>query len=1125
MKDILITSSVLIAAVFLLRLLFRKTISRRVQYALWLLALLRLLIPVNLPAMKLSVLSMTEPAEETRTWETASEVYERARVPRMSYTRAYGEVLAEHQAAEPDTPLNVSELENRAYQRMMSRLTLRDVIHLIWYAGMGVMAVLFLGANLRFARKLRRTRVPLEGAESRYPVYLCDDIPSPCLFGLWKPKIYITSAAAKDPETLRYVLAHEETHARHLDPLWSLLRSLCLAVYWFDPLVWAAAHFSRLDGELACDEGVLAGLGPEARLPYGETLLRLIPPGRGGNPMLSATTMTAGKRQMKDRIRRIAEHKRPLIAALVVMLALAAVVCACTFTGGKKGETPEPAPTETPLHTGRPATPADLLPRGEFKSPDDYLASLGMERKTVTCYAAGDLEEMTVPVLDRRVRYLNKITELPDLAPEGTLEWYSYLIEVKLEAEPGSILLTDGMTETEDGWYDLEGQGGHSLVLLRYPDGSCDALHDRANNDDYGGMYYYEETEEEMLYDWYVRTYRPDLPPWTLDLLPDVMGGNHPARRWEAEGWYLYIPIAGWAEASSGGTARWVSSYGTGNSIAIRAASREELTADRPALAEGQRERYIEGEDGRLWLVFTQYNPERDWGSLEIMLEPRLLEAMAESFTVPGGRIAESGTGEDAASMNLSEQLEAAADRIFGTYGLRGTDFRITVEANGRLDEYTYPSSRYTVPSVQDSMAYRMKTDYALSSLTESEAAALLTGLSGPILRIWTEEASFTVYGADNLLLWVEGDGTGHWLRPEPTGDDVSPLYDWFLGYAVQSEMTGKYYDRIAVPGTVTDYEEVARQVSEQYAALVMDRPDWCPYAAPYGAGVIGAQPNDAYYGEDFPNFRFVMRLALDVDEKNEAWFQAGPGLGTALEEGPYAGWYPWWIETIVGLVDGTWRILSMGSGGSRIWLPYGVGWGFDFEKVTAEQLLDLIFLTRGETRDWTLMHELAQRPAEEVLQAMEKLSWERRQELLRSMEAYNGGYGSIEGEGTDWYGFFDPDAYGLREEAPGFGLLRELSGYTLTDWDRLSRDGQLEYLYEALCQAALGEGQVRRDRYVMTAVLHTDGAYTELLSSILRDQYEADLSAWEEALSAFSPEEAGLLRQMAEEGGKGGTP
>ena len=41
MKEMLLTSSALILALLVLRLLFRNRISRRVQYALWLLVLAR----------------------------------------------------------------------------------------------------------------------------------------------------------------------------------------------------------------------------------------------------------------------------------------------------------------------------------------------------------------------------------------------------------------------------------------------------------------------------------------------------------------------------------------------------------------------------------------------------------------------------------------------------------------------------------------------------------------------------------------------------------------------------------------------------------------------------------------------------------------------------------------------------------------------------------------------------------------------------------------------------------------------------------------------------------------------------------------------------------------------------
>ncbi len=623
MRETLITSSVLIPVLLLLRLLFRRTISRRVQYALWLLVALRLLLPISIGSSGFSVASVADRLPEPEVSETIVTVLG-GDAPSLS-------------VREPDPALPVSEQRElyRAYRQEWKEavdrsrietggtpITVRGVLRAVWLVGTGACALLILLQNLRYARRLRRCRVPLEGAESRYPVYLCDDIPSPCLFGLFRPAIYVTSAAARDERTLGYVLMHEETHARHLDPLWSLLRSLCLAVWWFDPLVWLAAHFSRIDCELACDEGVLARLGDAERVPYGETLLALVPLGRAGSPLLSATTMTAGKRQMKDRIRRIAEHRRPLAVALVLVLLLTGLVCACTFTGGKKA--PEPAASAQPI------TPMDRA--GEYESPEAYLASLCEEMTEVTFFGGKSLQEETARVLDTRVRYLNRDGELSGLAPEGTLELYEYQIELKLDVEPDALLLAGGAYIAEDGWCDPEGQGGHSLVLLRYPDGSVSVLHDRANNDDRGGLYYYQESPEEMLYDWYVKENDLDLPLCTVDLLEQDRG-RHPARRRDGNGWYLYIPVTGWA-GENGGGAKWVSQYGTGSSLIVRRATREEYEAERPQLMPGQRQRYVEAEDGRIWVVFTQYIPENITDHFEIAWEPELLEAMLESFTV-----------------------------------------------------------------------------------------------------------------------------------------------------------------------------------------------------------------------------------------------------------------------------------------------------------------------------------------------------------------------------------------------------------------------------------------------------------------------------------------------------------
>ena len=56
--NVLVSSSVLIAVIFAVRALFRNRISRAAQYALWLLVLVRLLVPASLPALPLSVLNI-----------------------------------------------------------------------------------------------------------------------------------------------------------------------------------------------------------------------------------------------------------------------------------------------------------------------------------------------------------------------------------------------------------------------------------------------------------------------------------------------------------------------------------------------------------------------------------------------------------------------------------------------------------------------------------------------------------------------------------------------------------------------------------------------------------------------------------------------------------------------------------------------------------------------------------------------------------------------------------------------------------------------------------------------------------------------------------------------------------
>ena len=339
MKEILLTSSVLILALLALRQLFRRTISRRMQYALWLLVLVRLLVPVNVGTLAHNVLSAAEPVQTV--------VEERLDTPvlyvqdgterRPAQLLPGKELQGEPQSPPSDAAQSAPADEYYTVTPTYRTVTLSEALTYVWYAGMLIVGAWFLFTNLRFARALRKARTPYRVEGCRYPVYLVSALPSPCLFGVLRPAVYLNEKALQSPDALRFVLAHEQTHARHLDPLWSLLRGVCLTVYWFDPLVWLAAVLSREDGELACDEGTLRALGADERAAYGKTLLTLVPVcDKPQNPLLGATTMTSGKRSLKERITRIAEDRQAKAAAVFAAVALAALVCAVSFTGSSR---------------------------------------------------------------------------------------------------------------------------------------------------------------------------------------------------------------------------------------------------------------------------------------------------------------------------------------------------------------------------------------------------------------------------------------------------------------------------------------------------------------------------------------------------------------------------------------------------------------------------------------------------------------------------------------------------------------------------------------------------------------------------------------------------------------------
>lgn len=363
MKEVLITSFVLIIALLLLRLIFAKRVRRTLIYAAWALVALRLLIPVQIGHLTFSVLTSAKPVTEAITELSDKQVagvteQDAHRQVLQDYIEEDTSVFTPEVQAQIQSAIDkdisgeeiatiihndysradiyVPEVQQQVQQKVeetAAPITLGNILTVIWLSGVVVMVAWLATSNLLLGRALRKSEKPL-ACESPIPVYVSEKATSPCLVGLFRPVVYISPECASDESVFRYALIHELTHYAHKDHIWSLVRCICLCVYWFNPLVWIAAWFSRRDCELACDEGAIKRLGEEERIAYGMALLKVVSQtSASGRLMLTATTMAETKKQLHQRVKFIAKKPKWSLIAAACMMLVCILVAGCVATG------------------------------------------------------------------------------------------------------------------------------------------------------------------------------------------------------------------------------------------------------------------------------------------------------------------------------------------------------------------------------------------------------------------------------------------------------------------------------------------------------------------------------------------------------------------------------------------------------------------------------------------------------------------------------------------------------------------------------------------------------------------------------------------------------------------------
>ena len=331
---------VVVTGILLLRKAAWGRISRRMQYGIWIVAVLLFMAQPFIPVQ--SRFSIENLFSETIIFREQDERSINTGIAGIAPIKVDSEVqetaLMGQSREETQVPLQgngmaagitVHQKENLLYHWLH---TYGSAIR--WGAslllGLGVLL-----SNVRFYRYCRKERTFYKrDPETGLRIYLLKELPSPFLAG---NRIYVDAKMVQDEKKLSYMVLHEYCHYRNGDLLWVLLRNLCLVLYFYNPFVWVAVRYMKQDCELACDEAVLQMLQEEAqRKEYGYTLLALA--GRQNHRTVDftiTTSMSGGAKRLKERIGMISSQKKISGMASVLVLLILLCLAGCTFTDRK----------------------------------------------------------------------------------------------------------------------------------------------------------------------------------------------------------------------------------------------------------------------------------------------------------------------------------------------------------------------------------------------------------------------------------------------------------------------------------------------------------------------------------------------------------------------------------------------------------------------------------------------------------------------------------------------------------------------------------------------------------------------------------------------------------------------
>lgn len=376
-------SAAITAGILLFRFILKNRISSKLQYLMWWLLILRLLMPVtpdiglhfNLQDMLLKQAHQAELPTPAPVLDVAP-----ASVPN---TQSSYESVAP--AVQPNTDVAPSQHVNPA-----KSTDWYSIVFVVWLLG----AIGFLGwlifVKMRYYESLQHLMAggPREVYElydrcckelgvKPLPLWIVNKSMSPGIAFFGEPVLLVPLSLCGDESRLRFALLHELTHKKRGDHYMTLLLNILRAVYWFDPVVHFAFSELRADMESACDSDVLAYIGHEQKRGYLTVILDMF--SYDTEPILGMSQIRS-KRMAKRRMKGAFMKSRTSPAFRAITLCIALIMSLCCFTTACQSAPEKDTPGMAAEQTADPSPKPTLIPDPSAQEPEAAAATYAFDR-------------------------------------------------------------------------------------------------------------------------------------------------------------------------------------------------------------------------------------------------------------------------------------------------------------------------------------------------------------------------------------------------------------------------------------------------------------------------------------------------------------------------------------------------------------------------------------------------------------------------------------------------------------------------------------------------------------------------------------------------------------------------